>query len=184
MKLGQECLISTLPSHIFPVDIALGVQEIKKGNNLTTIDDEVQTYEILLGTGPLTKDEEQNLHPDIKSRCLNSTIKKFVEITATKEQTDNLRRGNIVVISSESPRSGCTLQVRNAHLLCNIIYFIFKTQATEIVSSCWRWPNPYNGNNLWVHSIVTSVVNLTCCIESFFIPNCCEFGVLQIVIGL
>lgn len=66
MKLGQECLISTLPSHIFPVDIALGVQEIKKGNNVTTNDDEVQTYEILLGTGPLTKNEEQNLHPDIK----------------------------------------------------------------------------------------------------------------------
>ena len=125
MKLGQECLISTLPSHIFPVDIALGVQEIKKGSNVTTNDDEVQTYEILLGTGPLTKNEEQNLHPDIKSRCLNSIMKKFVEVTVTKEQTENMRRGNIIVISSGSSQSGCTLQVRHAQLLCIIIYSHF-----------------------------------------------------------
>ena len=111
MKLGDSCHISTLPSNLFPVDIALGIQEIKKGNNATIKEDEVETQGIILGRGSLSKTEENNLHPDIKSRCLNSKIDKFEEVPVTKDQADDLKNGKIILIGSKSTKSNCVLLV-------------------------------------------------------------------------
>ena len=111
MKLGNSCHISTLPSHVFPVDIALGIQEIKAGNVVTTEDDEEDKHEILLDDGFLTPGEENALHSDIKSRCSESSIQKFVETPVSKSQGDDLKNGGIVFIQSKPSRSNCELQV-------------------------------------------------------------------------
>ena len=74
VKVGNTCHISTLPSHVFPVDIALGIQEIEAGNEVTTEDDEEDKHEILLDLGSLSASEANVLHSDIKSRCSESII--------------------------------------------------------------------------------------------------------------
>ena len=111
MKLGDTCHISTLPSNVFPVDIALGIQEIKKGNNVTVKEDEVETQGIILGRGSLSKSEENSLHPDIKSRCVNTKIDRFEEVSVTKDQADDLKNGKIILIGSKLSRSNCVLLV-------------------------------------------------------------------------
>ena len=59
--------------NMFPVDIALGIQEIKKGNNITIKEDEIETQGIIVGLGSLVKVEENKLHADQESlfKCKN-----------------------------------------------------------------------------------------------------------------
>ena len=112
LKLGGVCHISTSPPLLFPIDIAIGMQEIKAGNDVTTEDDEEEMNHILLDAGPLEAGEEGNLHPDIKSRCLGSPIKKFVEAPITKSQGEDLKKGEIIFVKSSGSRSGnCQLEV-------------------------------------------------------------------------
>ena len=66
MKFGNVCHVATLPSNVFPEDMALSVQEIAAGNEVTTDDDEEEIYEILLEQLPLSASDQNNLHPDIK----------------------------------------------------------------------------------------------------------------------
>jgi hypothetical protein len=119
MKLGDSCFISTLPTNVFPVDIALGIQEIGKGNNITRKDDEVETHEIILQLGPLTTREKTSLHPDIKSRCSNSGLQHFEEVSVSKDQSDELRKGKIISFDSKhSKRSqGCKIMVISLQML-------------------------------------------------------------------
>ena len=111
MKLGDDCFVSTLPSNIFPVDIALGIQEIKKGNNATGEADEIQTQGVLVGLQPLKYADKNKLHPDIKSRCSSSEIKDFKEMPVTKEQSDDLRNGKIIFIDAKATKNTCQLMV-------------------------------------------------------------------------
>jgi hypothetical protein len=111
VKVGNACHISTLPDHVFPVDIALGIQEIKAGNDVTTADDEEDKHEILLEDGYLSEYEQNTLHPDIKRSCSDSHIKKAVEVPVTKSQGEDLKKGGIIFIQSKSSRSNCELQV-------------------------------------------------------------------------
>ena len=46
---------------------ALGIQEIKASNDVTTEDDEEDKHEILLDAGSLSPTEENALHSDISS---------------------------------------------------------------------------------------------------------------------
>ena len=113
MKLGESCFISTLPKNVFPVDIALGIQEIGKGNNITRKDDEVETNGIILQLGSLATHEETSLHTDIKSLCSNSGLQQFEEVSVSKEQSDQLRKGEIISFDSKRPRRshGCKIMV-------------------------------------------------------------------------
>ena len=112
-KLGDRCFISTLPKNVFPVDIALGIQEIRKGNNITRKDYEVETHGIILQLGSLTSTEKRSLHPDIKSRCSNSALQQFKEVSVRNDQSDQLRKGKIISFDSKhSKRShGCKIMV-------------------------------------------------------------------------
>ena len=112
MKLGNDCFISTLPTNIFPVDIALGIQEIKKGNNITIKEDEIETQGIIVGLSALGKTEESSLHPDIISRCSNSKVKEFIEMSVTKEQSQKLRDEKVIFVDPTPTRSNCELLVR------------------------------------------------------------------------
>ena len=101
MKLGNTCYISNLPADVYPADIAIGIQEIKAGNNVTTEDDEVLQYAIILEDGPLTTAEESALHADIKSRCSPSNLKFKTPITPiTESQSEDLKNGNTIVLDS------------------------------------------------------------------------------------
>jgi hypothetical protein len=111
MKLGNDCHISTLPGNVFPVDIALGIQEIKAGNDVTTEDDEEDKHDILLDLGSLTAVEENALHSDIKSRCTGSTLKKIAETPVTNSQGEDLKNGKIIFVNPNPSRSNCELQV-------------------------------------------------------------------------
>eukprot|EP00092_Neocalanus_flemingeri_P038271 GFUD01041656.1.p1 GENE.GFUD01041656.1~~GFUD01041656.1.p1 ORF type:complete len:633 (+),score=91.24 GFUD01041656.1:52-1899(+) len=161
MKLGNTCFISTLNANVFPVDIAIGIQEIKKGNDVTTADDEVDTHAILRDLGPLTAAEETRLHEDIQSRCLDSNFKKNVETPITKIQSDDLKNGKIIFMDSVPSRSNCQLQ----------------TAVANNNTGCWRFPNPDNKSSiLWVHQIIHSVTEVRCCLtqtESEF-STCCQ----------
>eukprot|EP00092_Neocalanus_flemingeri_P056484 GFUD01066981.1.p1 GENE.GFUD01066981.1~~GFUD01066981.1.p1 ORF type:complete len:895 (+),score=149.92 GFUD01066981.1:13-2697(+) len=161
MKLGNTCFISTLNANVFPVDIAIGIQEIKKGNDVTTAHDEVDTHAILRDLGPLTRAEEIGLHEDIQSRCLDSNFKKNVETPITKIQSDDLKNGKIIFRNSVPSRSNCQLQ----------------TAVANTDTGCWRYPNPDNKSKiLWVHQIIHSITEVPCCLtqtESEF-PTCCQ----------
>ena len=45
LKMGNTCYISTLESHIFPIDIALGKMEMRAGNATIVPEDEVEEYD-------------------------------------------------------------------------------------------------------------------------------------------
>ena len=111
VKVGNVCYVADLPSHVFPVDIALGLQEIKNGNDITIEEDEKVEFGVIIPTEYLSKVEIKSLHPDIKSRCINSPPKKFVEEKISESQTNDLKNGKIVILGSNSQRSQCLLQV-------------------------------------------------------------------------
>ena len=111
MKVGDQCHVADLPSNVFPVDIALGLQEIKNGNNITIEQDERAQFGIIIPMENLSENDVSSLHPDIKSRCGNSIPKKFVEEKISKSQTDDLKNGKIVLLGSNTQRSQCFLQV-------------------------------------------------------------------------
>ena len=119
MKLGTDCHISTLPSNVYPYKLAIGVQEIQAGNDVTTELDELDKHEILMDDGYLTQAELDALHPDIKIRCSDSDSlpKKFKESTITKNQSDELRAGKIIFLPSKSSRGSCELQVLLTELI-------------------------------------------------------------------
>ena len=113
MKLGADCFVSTLPRNIFPVDIALGLQEIKKGNNITEKADEIDTQGIIIGLNSLSNKELKALHPDIKSRCSDRKIKDFKEMPITKSQSEDLKNGKVILLdpTSTNTRTDCQLLV-------------------------------------------------------------------------
>ena len=109
MKIGTDCHISTLPADVFPYDIAIGIQEIKKANDVTKEDDELAVTTFLLDAGPLTSTEENSLHPDIKSRCSATTPKRLLKASFTKGQTDKLMNERFILL--DGPSSECSLKV-------------------------------------------------------------------------
>lgn len=115
MKLGNMCHVSTLPRDVFPVDIALGIDLIAKGNDITTEADELQQYTIILDNGALSENEENNLHPDISSRCSGpgSSYRKFTEQSITESERDDLHNGLSIFIDSKPDQGNCVVGVCN-----------------------------------------------------------------------
>ena len=112
IKIGTDCHISTLPDDVYPYEIAIGIQEIKKGNNVTIKADEIDKYKILFDAGPLTPADENALHPDIKSRCSGSAPKKFSEAYVTKSQSDKLKKGEVLFLDLISSGSSCNFYLQ------------------------------------------------------------------------
>ena len=115
MKLGSVCHISTLPNTIFPVEMAVDINLIAEGNDVTTEADEEYKYTILLDEGPLPENEENSLHPQISSRCSGSSYSKFTEVQILKKERDALHNGFFVILDSRSSRANCVVRV------CDII---------------------------------------------------------------
>ena len=113
MKLGSVCHISTLSNTVFPVEMAVDINLIAKGNDVTTEADEEFKYTILLDEGPLPQNEEDNLHPQISSRCSRSSYSKFTEVQILKSERDALHDGFIVFLDSTSSRANCIVRVCN-----------------------------------------------------------------------
>eukprot|EP00092_Neocalanus_flemingeri_P012987 GFUD01013997.1.p1 GENE.GFUD01013997.1~~GFUD01013997.1.p1 ORF type:complete len:1217 (+),score=231.72 GFUD01013997.1:486-3653(+) len=155
MKIQDEqvCYISTLKDDVYPVDIALGINEIKTGNDETTEDDEVDTHVLLLDKGPM---DTTNLHRDITRHCKNLEYKKFVETPITKTQSEDLKNGKPIFLNSRSD-SNCELT----------------TATMSQHSGSWRYPNT-DGAKLWIHQIVHVGINVTCCLNSHDQPTCCQ----------
>ena len=106
MKLGDTCHISTLPEHVFPAYIDIGIQEIKAGNDVTTEEDEVLKYAVLLDDeSRLTTAEKDALHSNIKSRCSDSTYNRFVETPITESQSEDLKEGKIIQLNKAPPNT-------------------------------------------------------------------------------
>ena len=110
MKLGKTCHISTLPKDVFPVDIAFGIQLIANGNNVTTEEDEVDKFTVLLDDGQLDENEEYDLHPDISNPCSGLSYRKFTEAPINKTQNEALNNGEVIFLESKLSRS-CPVQV-------------------------------------------------------------------------
>ena len=130
IKVGNACHVSTLPNNVFPVDIALGIQEIKAGNDVTTEDDEEDKHEILLDAGSLSPTEENALHSDISSRCSGSAIKKSVENAVTNSQGQDLKNGGIIFLKSNPSKSNCELQVL-CFLATHFSYYFYSRQQQQ-----------------------------------------------------
>merc|ERR1712025_652560 len=149
LKIGGVCYIATLPYDTFPIDIAIGIQEIKEGNDETTEDDEDTQHEILIPDGVLTSAENKDLHADIKEMCKDSSIDKFV--LPTPSQTEMLNNGGVIVLD-DGEDLGIAAMVSNQG------------------SGSWRFPS--NGAKLWIKQIVSPVKTAACCISE----ECVAFG--------
>ena len=80
-------------------------------SNVTGKADEIEMQGVLIGLQSLEEAEKNSLHPDIKSRCSNSEIKDFKEMSITKDQSNDLRDGKVIFIEAEATRSNCQLMV-------------------------------------------------------------------------
>ena len=115
IKIGTQCLIETLPSDVFPYDIATEIQTIKKGNYFTTKDDEILEYKVLIDNGGLSANEQNGLHSNIRKICseLGITPRKFKEMDVTKEQSDTLMNGGPIFFDSHQNHKVCYLEIEN-----------------------------------------------------------------------
>ena len=93
----------------------MGIEEIKQGNNATGEEDEKEEYWIVDELWSFTDSERNTLHVEIKDMCLNSEIKYFKKMSITKEQSDNLRKGNVVIMYPNPAKSNCQLKVKIAN---------------------------------------------------------------------
>ena len=93
----------------------MGIEEIKQGNNVTWEEDEKEEYWIVDELWSFTDSERNALHVEIKDMCLNSEIKYFKKMSITKEQSDNLRKGNVVIMYPNPAKSNCQLKVKIAN---------------------------------------------------------------------
>merc|ERR1719312_123660 len=149
IKIGEECFVESLPTTVYPVDIAVGIEEIKQGNNVTREEDEKEEYWIVDELRSFTDSERNALHVEIKDMCLNSEIKYFKKMSITKEQSDNLRMGNVVIMYPNLAQSNCQL----------------KSAAIAKSTGSWREPNPGSGQEVFIHHIMSSISWITCCDE-------------------
>ena len=148
MKLGNTCHISTLPEDVYPADLAIGIQEIKTGNDVTTEEDEVLKHAILLDDeSPLTAAEKRALHSDIKKRCLDSSLNRCVGTSITESQSEDLKNGKIIDLNSK---------------------FVVSLNYGN-----WRYPNRASAT-LWVRETIHSIVRVSCCQNPPGDPTYCQ----------
>ena len=107
-KRGDQCLITTIPDGFYPVDGALGMNEIV--DVLTEEDFQVQ-HHVLLDEGEMTAAEASSLKPPIQEECSNaSKIRRVTEAKLTVEQATTLEDGGVVLLPQQSSWA-CSLAV-------------------------------------------------------------------------
>ena len=119
IQIGTQCFIETLPSDVFPYDIATGIQNIKKGNYFTTKDDEIMEYKVLIDNGGLSANEQNGLHSNIRKICSDLVItpRKFKERDVTKEQSDTLMNGGTIFFDSHQNYKVCCFEIEHFSLM-------------------------------------------------------------------
>ena len=119
IQIGTQCFIETLPSDVFPYDIATGIQNIKKGNYFTTKDDEIMEYKVLIDNGALSAYEQNGLHSNIRKICSDLVItpRKFKERDVTKEQSDTLMNGGTIFFDSHQNYKVCCFEIEHFSLM-------------------------------------------------------------------
>ena len=141
-KYGKTCGISTVPAGVYPVDIALGLAEIKKP---LTKEDLVIKYSILLDQGEMDQSVKDSLRPQIKTECEGLKINQVEEHEITEAEANILAKGGPVTIGPY-PTGKCTVQT-------SVIY---------TGTGCWYWPNSGTGEHVSIHNIVSPVAQLSC----------------------
>ena len=161
-KRGNECLITTMPSDLYPVDGALKAKEIV--DVLEEEDSHVQHSVLFDDEEEMTEEETSSLKRPILEECSSatsrtpSTIRRVREEKVTDEQAANLTAGGVVFLPQKSNR-GCALESA-------------LTQLSE--DNCWYWPNPETGARVsGLHNIIHMVGKLTCCVNTPGAP-CCD----------
>ena len=154
-KIGDDCQVMDLPSDMFPVDIALGLREIKK----PSVQEEDKNRHFL--NRQLDDRNVTGLHPLVQETCPNG-VKSTQPELISKEVSEKLGNGSVVFFedntSLEELESKCSIEI--------------KTAAVEKASSSWRRPND-DGPELYVHDISTTVEELSCCNDEDG-GDCCD----------
>ena len=112
MKLGEICLISSLAKDVFPVDWAVGLQDIIAGGESITEEDEKEKFTVLnidLATDGI---KSGSLHEDIKFHCKTEHIREFKEEMLTEDEFYLLLTGEVV---KKEESAECYLGVKNMH---------------------------------------------------------------------
>ena len=150
-KRGDQCLITTIPSDLYPVDGALKAKEIV--DVLEEEDLRVQ-HSVLFGSFFV---ENDSLKQPILQECSSATIRRVREEKVTDEQKATLEDGGVVFVPHKSKRTCVT-----------------KSALRNISEdNSWYWPNPDTGVEVAVHNIIHMVDHLTCCVNTPGAP-CCD----------
>ena len=100
LKIGDVCHIASTQQYkkgSGPRDIAIGIREIKNGNPEDTEKEEIIIkQEILIPDGILTQAERDGLHPDMKEKCGDASIKKYKAPTRSQENT--LKNDGVIIL--------------------------------------------------------------------------------------
>ena len=112
IKTKMGCGIMDIPSHIYPVDVLLGMVEIK---GAITPEDIKNNY-FLNERSPLSDWDKNKLHPLVKQSCQNEDIYKCSQKTISK---DDYERG-IMFFDAPSSRN-CLIKVRNNRKHTNLL---------------------------------------------------------------
>ena len=161
-KIGDDCLVMDLPSDMFPVDIALGLEEIKK----PSVQEDDKDRHFL--NRQLDDRNVTGLHPLVQETCPNG-VKSTQPEPISREDSEILGNGSVVFFEDNKIIKEVDSKLRSAGKRCSIE---IKTAAVEKASGCWRWPNP-DGPELYVHGISTTVEELSCCIDNDE-GGCCD----------
>ena len=110
MKLGNFCVISSLPKKFLPVESAAGLQDIIAGGEIITEGDEKETITVLVialwNNGILSS----SLHQDIQLHCKAKNIREVREEKLTADEIVTLLTGNVL---PKTASQGCSLGVGN-----------------------------------------------------------------------
>ena len=104
-KRGDECLITTMPSDLYPVDGALKAKEIV--DVLEEEDLRVQ-HSVLFGSFFV---ENDSLKQPILQECSSATIRRVREEKVTDEQKATLEDGGVVFVPHKSNTECATLNL-------------------------------------------------------------------------
>jgi len=158
LKIGDVCHIASTQQYnkgSGPRDIAIGIREIKNGNPEDTEKEEIIIkQEILIPDGILTQAERDGLHPDMKEKCGDASIKKYKAPTPSQENT--LKNDGVIILDV------------NDHLG-------EAAKLSETGSGSWHRPNDDPDDpKLWINEIVSPVLTASCCKSD----QCASAGVL------
>ena len=133
-KRGNQCLITTLPSNFYPVDVALGMKEIV---DVVREEDSLVQHSVLLDGGEMTAAEVSSLKQPILDECSPSTSPTFRRVTEAKvtaEQAATLEDGGVVFLPQESTRA-CSIMVSTVGFI--LLLQTFCSDRRDLPTESW-----------------------------------------------